>query len=223
MVEQSIRMSNSSTAWPHRDNATNPSFVPPSWLNIEGSREVQDSGPVEPESVLFVCTGNICRSAFAAAYLAHLIQGSGITVESAGIGALVGRGMDERALLLASQLGVDGSLHRARQLTGRMLGGASLVVVFGPEHYDWVQENNPEAIAKTVAVGQFVSGLEQDVGSQVQHRSISDLLSVVKQMQPVPDKSSWIKDPYKKDGSEYIQIMREVIDAVGRLRGKVRW
>lgn len=222
MVEPSIRTSNPSAGWSPRDYAVNPTSVPPSWLSIEGSREVQDSGPVESESVLFVCTGNICRSAFAAAYLAHLIRGSGTTVESAGIGALVGHSMDERALLLARQVGVDGSLHRARQLTGRMLGSASLVVVFGPEHYDWVQDNNPEAIAKTVAVGQLSTGVGRVAeGSRVS--SITDVSSRVKQALVVPDDSWWIRDPYKKDDVEYLHIMREIIDAVDRLKGKVEW
>lgn len=223
MVEQRIRTSSSSMGWFPREADSCLNSVPPSWLKIGDSKKAHPIGGTESQSVLFVCTGNICRSAFAAAYLAYLFRGSGIRVESAGIGALVGHGMDERALLVARQLGVDGSGHRARQLTGRMLGEASMVVVFGPEHYDWIQENNPEAIAKTVAIGQFVSGLEQDIGNRVQHRWISDLLSVVKPLQPLSDESSWIKDPYKKDDFEYIQIMREVIDAVDRLRGKVRW
>lgn len=223
MVKQGMKDSMTPMSWPPQENASNLKPVPPAWLNVEASREVQNSGSVESENVLFVCTGNICRSAFAAAYLAHLVQGSGITVESAGIGALVGHGMDERALLLASQLGVDGSGHRARQLTGRMLGGSSLVVVFGPEHYDWIQTNSPKAIAKTLAIGQLASGVEQGGAVLVQNRSVSGLLAAIKQAQPMPDESSWIRDPYKKDDSEYIQIMGEVIGAVDRLRGIVEW
>lgn len=194
----------------------------PEWLRVETNREqVAGPRPGGSEMVLFVCTGNICRSAFAYAYLSHLLKGSKTLVESAGIGALVGHGMDERAQLVARQLGVDGSVHRARQLTGRMLGDASMVVVFGPEHYDWIQENNPEAIARTVAIGQFASVAEQAADEQVQDRSVSGLLSTVKQAQPVPDESSWIRDPYRKDDSEYIHIMHAVIEAVNQLGGKV--
>jgi protein-tyrosine phosphatase len=70
-------------------------------------------------SVLFVCTGNICRSPTAEGVLRHLAReaGIGLHVESAGTGDWhVGQPPDERAQHHASVRGYDLSTQRARQV-----------------------------------------------------------------------------------------------------------
>jgi protein-tyrosine phosphatase len=70
--------------------------------------------------VLFVCTGNICRSPTAEAVLRHKVREAGleeaITVASAGMGGWhVGDGADHRAVRAWQARGYDHD-HRARQL-----------------------------------------------------------------------------------------------------------
>jgi protein-tyrosine phosphatase len=70
--------------------------------------------------VLFVCTGNICRSPTAEGVLRHLAKGAGIEVhvESAGTGDWhVGHPPDERAQHHARSRGYDLSAQRARQVS----------------------------------------------------------------------------------------------------------
>jgi protein-tyrosine phosphatase len=70
-------------------------------------------------SVLFVCTGNICRSPTAEAVLRHQAEKAGVAlhIESAGIGGWhVGCSPDERAQQHAKGRGYDLSLLRARQV-----------------------------------------------------------------------------------------------------------
>jgi protein-tyrosine phosphatase len=67
--------------------------------------------------ILFVCTGNICRSPTAEGVLRHLAQKMEITVyvESAGTGDWhVGQAPDERAQRHATSRGYDLSAQRAR-------------------------------------------------------------------------------------------------------------
>jgi protein-tyrosine phosphatase len=74
---------------------------------------------MEKRSVLFVCTGNICRSPTAEAVLRHQAAKAGIElhVESAGIGKWhVGCAPDERAQHHAKGRGYDLSTLRARQV-----------------------------------------------------------------------------------------------------------
>jgi protein-tyrosine phosphatase len=76
----------------------------------------------ERRSILFVCTGNICRSPTAEAVFRSLSQQQGIElrVESAGLGDWhVGDAPDERAQHHAKQRGYDLSAQRARQVSLR--------------------------------------------------------------------------------------------------------
>jgi protein-tyrosine-phosphatase len=81
--------------------------------------------------VLFVCTGNICRSPFAEA----VARSEGYAdVESAGLAAYEGAGATDDALSVARELGYDLSSHRARPLTEEMLERADVVVGMTAAH-----------------------------------------------------------------------------------------
>ncbi len=74
----------------------------------------------ERRSILFVCTGNICRSPTAEGVLRHLSEKAGLElhIESAGLGDWhVGQPPDERSQQHARKRGYDLSTQRARQVT----------------------------------------------------------------------------------------------------------
>jgi protein-tyrosine-phosphatase len=81
--------------------------------------------------VLFVCTGNICRSPFAEAVARSVGH---VEVESAGLAAYEGSGPTDDALAVARELGYDLSAHRARPVTKEMLERADLVVGMTADH-----------------------------------------------------------------------------------------
>jgi protein-tyrosine phosphatase len=82
-------------------------------------------------SVLFVCTGNTCRSPFAEA----VARGEGqVDAESAGLSAYAGDRPPEDAILVARELGYDLSSHRARPLTEELLERADVVVGMTAAH-----------------------------------------------------------------------------------------
>jgi len=89
--------------------------------------------------ILFVCTGNICRSPMAAAIARDLLDAAGrgdVEVSSAGIYAIVGHGATDDAVATADEHGLDLHGHRARQLTRELVTGADLVVGMTREHTD---------------------------------------------------------------------------------------
>jgi protein-tyrosine-phosphatase len=82
-------------------------------------------------SVLFVCTGNTCRSPFAEAVARR--EGHG-DFESAGLGAYLDDRPPEDAIVVARELGYDLSTHRARRLTEEMVERADVVVGMTAAH-----------------------------------------------------------------------------------------
>lgn len=80
--------------------------------------------------VLFVCTGNICRSPFAEA----VARREGVDVESAGLTAYAGDESPEDAIAVARELGFDLSSHRARPLSEDMLERADVIVGMTAAH-----------------------------------------------------------------------------------------
>lgn len=104
--------------------------------------------------ILVVCTGNICRSPVAAAMLARALPGR--IVESAGLGALVGQGVEPTARALAEAGGLEVAGHRARQLTPEMVRRADLVLVMSEGQRLAVSELVPEALGKTLLLGHWL-------------------------------------------------------------------
>src|SRR2546430_8676959 len=94
------------------------------------------------QHVLFVCTGNICRSPLAASLLERALKGRGleVTVESAGRGAWDGAPASEGAYLVGLERGLDLSGHRARLLTREIVEGADLILTMARHHRARVDE-----------------------------------------------------------------------------------
>jgi protein-tyrosine-phosphatase len=88
--------------------------------------------------VLFVCTGNTCRSPLAEAIGRQVADARGLDAEfaSAGIDALVGQPASERAVEVARARGANLAAHRTRTLTRTLLDGYDLVLVMEPWQRD---------------------------------------------------------------------------------------
>ncbi len=99
--------------------------------------------------ILVVCVGNICRSPMAEALLRDALTGQEeITVESAGLGALVGHSADKHAVALMKERGVNITAHRARQLHPDMVAAADLILVMETAHQTSIDTAEPTARGK---------------------------------------------------------------------------
>jgi protein arginine phosphatase len=89
--------------------------------------------------VLFVCTGNICRSPMAAAIARRFLDERGrgdVEVASAGTAAWDGAPASEGAYLVSLEHDLDLSAHRARQLTSDLVADADLVLGMSAHHVE---------------------------------------------------------------------------------------
>ena len=106
--------------------------------------------------ILVVCVGNICRSPMAEALLLRELRGQdGFTVESAGLGALVGYPAAEHSVALMDELGLDIRAHRARQIHPDMVGAADLVLVMEAGHKRAIDDADPTARGKVHRLGEW--------------------------------------------------------------------
>jgi protein-tyrosine phosphatase len=110
--------------------------------------------------ILIVCVGNICRSPTAEYLFRHHLASAGASIESAGLGALVDKSMDATALGVLGDHGVDGSAHRARQITPSMLREADLVLAMERDHVGSLMRMAPEASGKVMLLDRWAQGAD---------------------------------------------------------------
>lgn len=117
--------------------------------------------------ILFVCTGNICRSPLAEALLKRALHERGVeevAVESAGTGAWDGAPASEGAYLVALERGLDLSGHRARLLTREIVEDAGVILTMARHHRARVHELGGEG--RVHVLGEYVgkAGEDAEVG-----------------------------------------------------------
>lgn len=118
--------------------------------------------------VLFVCTGNICRSPTADGVMRHLVAQAGRTdwyIDSAGVsGYHVGEAPDDRSSQTAKAHGVDMSFLSARQVTLADYDDFDLILAMDNGHLAQLVANQPkDSHAKVALFMQECLGKIQDV------------------------------------------------------------
>lgn len=90
------------------------------------------------KKLLFVCTGNTCRSPMAEVIFNSLAEQKGLDwrAESAGVAAVAERPASQNAIHAVAEIGLDLNQHRTRFLPGIDLNEYALFVALGEEHAD---------------------------------------------------------------------------------------
>ena len=144
--------------------------------------------------ILFVCTGNSCRSVMAEGLLAHglrMKERLGIQVISAGTHPVPGMGPTLETLEAMRGEGVDVSAHRSQRLTHDLVQRADAIFCMEEFHRDQILAVQPES------------------GTKVH------LLRTFRNTAPVPDPN--IPDPIGQSRRVYESCLETIREGVQRI------
>lgn len=130
-------------------------------LTSRGGYAIERAGAMEPRviekqmhrRILFVCTGNTCRSAMAESIGKRIIATMPetpirTTAHSAGIAAGNGSPATPEAIKAAASIGADLENHQATSVTKQMIADAEFIFTMTPEHARAILAMDPNAAAK---------------------------------------------------------------------------
>ncbi len=133
------------------------------------------------KNVLFVCTGNICRSPMAEGLLRHklkeLNKNKLVEISSAGVASPLGMEPSENAVQVMKESGIDISGHKSRPLNQDLIKDADLIFTMEQKHKDLILEEMPRASSKT-----YVLNIEDPISKPVE--TYSQVLEVLKKSLP---------------------------------------
>lgn len=116
--------------------------------------------------VLFVCTGNLCRSPMAAGLLRKHIADEGVDtrfeVFSAGVWAVDGRQATREAIVVMAERFIDITEHIAHTITAADVDKADLILVMGQEHARTLRQTWPQYAWKVHRLSEM-AGKRRDI------------------------------------------------------------
>jgi len=113
---------------------------------------------MSPKKIVFICTGNTCRSPMAAALASQIFTQAGLAIEisSAGVSAWGNQPASRHAIKVMEEGGLCLAAHRAALVSEAMLDGAQLVLTMTSTHRAVLLSDYPGAKDKIFTLGEYV-------------------------------------------------------------------
>ena len=157
------------------------------------SKNQLTASKVKKKKVIFLCTGNICRSPIGEALLKHAVEGRpktsllrGLEITSAGTSAVDGMPASANSVSALVRVGIDISDYRATSLTQEMLDDCYALFAMTRSHLDEVKNFYRNAPTRMFTVRQMIPNCSS------------------------PD----VPDPYGGNLTEYIEVRDIIAEAI---------
>ncbi len=115
--------------------------------------------------ILFVCTGNSCRSPMAAALFQKMAKSEGLDVEvkSCGTATLSGLSASKPAIEVLRREGIDISGHKAVPVNSQLVNWADVILVMEEKHKEDIIEKFPQVRGKVYLLTEFADQERKDI------------------------------------------------------------
>lgn len=161
------------------------------------------------KTILFVCTGNTCRSSMAEGIMKSLLKNQDITIKSAGSHVFFSEYANKKAIDVMSEMGINIKNHLSQPLTEELIEEADLILTMTHCHTDSVVRKYAQAIEKTFTLKEYLAllleskGLTEDPDYQLN----------IDQMN--------IEDPYGQSINVYRKTARELKRVLEKILGLI--
>lgn len=161
-------------------------------------------------NILFVCTGNVCRSPMAEGFLRHEAarRGLGLAARSTGTHAWHGRAATIDGRRTMAEMGVPIDDHRTEELSQRLVDWAHLIVALSTEHVRDTVRDFPEAAPKTLTLKEVLRVLPVVPEALDESAFVKAILKAHEAEAPLEDPD--VADPYGERQEAYRRTAREI-------------
>ena len=189
------------------------------------------------KKILFVCTGNTCRSPMAQGLFSLLAKEAGVEAEvrSAGIAAVDGQAVSPHASDILKEHGFETAL-KSRRLTPEEVRWADLILTMTMQHKGAILRQYPEAVDKTFTLKEYAAWGEEELSTEESERErLQDVIIKLLQGEKLDEEERRLwqtyerkllqfdiadpfgggRDEYERTAEEIKQALKQVISRLG--------
>ena len=164
--------------------------------------------------IMFVCHGNVCRSALSEYLLRDALPNA--TVTSSGLLYLEGHPMEQHYVRELASRHIDGTPHKSRHIDDAMVDGNDVILVFTDAQLSEILQEYPMAARKTYLIDDFANLAHACLsdGDFAQATTLGERFEIMQMNEPFKrptlPRAKEIEDPYGGTNALYTEVAQTI-------------